>query len=59
MEAKIQKLKAVIVRVRDTIKINEDVHVSFGVFESFNSLANANVREYRGLEALKGVKSSF
>jgi len=41
------------------IKDSEDAHVSFGVFESFNTLANSSVSEYRGMEVLKGVKSSF
>lgn len=33
--------------------------MSFGVFESFNSLADAKVRDYRLLDTLKGVKSNF
>lgn len=41
------------------IKENEKVHVSFGVFESLNSLANAEIIEYRTLEALRGKKTSF
>ena len=59
LEKKLGHLKEVIVKVRDMIKTHEEVHVSFGVFESFNSLANAPVREYRGIDTLKGVKSSF
>lgn len=35
------------------------MHVSFGVFESFNSLADAKVKDYRLLDTLKGIKSSF
>lgn len=59
LEAKLNKLRSVIVCIRNTIKHSEDVHVSFGVFDSFNSLANSSVREYRSLETLKGVKSNF
>lgn len=42
-----------------TIKDNDSVRVSFGVYEQLISLATTHVQEYRGLEALKGVKSSF
>jgi hypothetical protein len=49
----------VVTKLRDIIKENEDVHVSFGVFEGFNSLANTVISEYRGLENLKGIKTSF
>lgn len=59
LESKLNKLRNVLIKVRDTIKQNEEVHVSFGVFEAFNSFAEANVKEYRALETLKGVKSSF
>ncbi len=59
IEPKLEKLKQVIVKIRDTIKLNENVHVSFGIFETFNALSEAEVKEYRGLEALKGQKSSF
>jgi len=45
--------------LRDVIKNNEEVHVSFGVFDSFDSLSNANVRDFRLIETLKGVKSNF
>jgi len=45
--------------LRDVIKNNEEVHVSFGVFDSFDSLSNTNIMQYRILEALKGVKSNF
>jgi hypothetical protein len=45
--------------MRNIIKEREDVHVSFGVFEGFNSLANSDIREYRGLDVLKGKKTSF
>jgi hypothetical protein len=59
LQPNLERLKAVITRVTHTIKTNDNVHVSFGVYEAFNSLANSDVRQYRSLEVLKGVKSSF
>ena len=59
LEAKLCKLKTVLSRVRDVIKANEDVHVSFGVFETFNILTESSVKEYRLLECLKVQKFSF
>lgn len=59
LEQKLISLKAIITKIRDTIKDNEDVHVSFGVFDGINSLANNDIKEYRGLEVLKGIKTSF
>ncbi len=46
-------------QVRNVIKENEDAHVSFGVYESLNTLAEAKVREYRVLECLKVQRTSF
>eukprot|EP00347_Sterkiella_histriomuscorum_P021491 403333793 len=59
LETKLEKLRVVIQAIREIIKNTEEVHVSFGVFESFNSLADAKVRDYRLLDTLKGIKSSF
>lgn len=59
LESKLEKLRTVIQAIREIIKNTEEVHVSFGVFESINSLADAKVRDYRLLDTLKGVKSSF
>jgi hypothetical protein len=43
LASKLLEIKNVIRAVRDTIKQNEDVHVSFAVFESLNSLAEVDV----------------
>ena len=60
IEAKLNQVKVIVVTISDLIKAPSDaINVSFGVFEGFNSLATANVRQYRGLESLKIVKSSF
>lgn len=59
LEKKLILLKSVITKIRDTIKSYDSIHVSFGVFESFNMLANTEVNEIRGLELLKGTKTSF
>jgi hypothetical protein len=56
---KLEDIRTTIRVVRDTIKENEDVHVSFGVFDSLNSLAETAVTEYRSLECLKVQKTSF
>ena len=59
LEDKLNMLKSVIQVLRNAIKENEDVHVSFGVFESLNCLADTNVKEYRLLDCLKVQKTSF
>lgn len=59
LEQKLIEIRNVIRAVRDTIKGNEDVHVSFGVFESLNSLAEADIISYRSLECLKVQRTSF
>ncbi|CDW76050.1 heat repeat-containing protein 6-like [Stylonychia lemnae] len=59
LENKLIKIRSIISCLRDTIQNNEEVHVSFGVFDSLNSLADCQIKNYRLLEALKGVKSSF
>ena len=59
LESKLLQLQAVIVRIRNTIKENEDVHVSFGVYESLNSLAEAKVHDFRLLDCLKMQRTSF
>ncbi len=56
---KLEDLRATIRVIRDTIKENEDVHVSFGVFDSLNSLTETEVTSYRSLECLKVQKTSF
>ena len=38
---------------------SEDIKVSFPVFEGIKSLAENDVRAYRGLRVLKEIKSSF
>jgi hypothetical protein len=45
--------------VRDQIKQNANVHVSFGVYESLHQLAEAPVRDFRLLECLKMQRTSF
>ena len=52
-------MRTVVAKVRDLIKSSESISVSFGVYEGFNQLANTEVKQYTGLEALKVVKPSF
>lgn len=59
LEQKLNEIRKVIRAVRDTIKANEDVHVSFGVFERLHSMAEADVMAYRSLECLKVQRTSF
>jgi hypothetical protein len=59
LEDKLNQLKCGIIKIRDLIKDHDHIHVSFGVFEGFNSLAVTDVKDYRKLEVLKVVKSSF
>ncbi len=59
LEHKLNEIRNVIRAVRDTIKANEDVHVSFGVFESLHSMAEAEVTTFRSLECLKVQRTSF
>jgi hypothetical protein len=59
LEGKLEQMQSVINQVRKVIKENEDVHVSFGVYESLNSLSEVNVKEYRVLECLKVQRTSF
>ena len=59
LEGKLNLLKGVFCQIRNLIKENEDVHVSFGVYDSFNSLADSSVKEYRLLDCLKMQKTSF
>lgn len=53
LEEKLEQIKSIVNRVQEVIKQNEDVHVSFGVYESLNQLASAPVREFRLLDCLK------
>ena len=59
LEGKLECMRDIIRRVRDTIKSNEDVHVSFGVYESFNRLSDTEVKSFRMLECLKIVRTGF
>jgi hypothetical protein len=59
LEAKLNQLKIGIKKIRDLINDHEHIHVSFGVYEGLNSLAESDVKDYRKLEVLKMVKSSF
>lgn len=59
LESKLTQLKSTLIRIRDLIKTSDMVRVSFSVYEGFNSLATADVKEYRKLDVLKVVKSSF
>jgi hypothetical protein len=52
-------IKTTIEVIRNVVREHEDVHVSFGVFETLNTLAEASVREYRLLECLRLQKTSF
>jgi len=59
LEGKLAKLKTIFNKVMDLIKTSEKTNVSYGVFEGFSTLAKTAVKEYRGLEVLRVVKSSF
>ena len=60
VESKLSKLKVVIEKVFTMGSDKKsDIKMSFAVFESFASLAQSPVREYRGLAVLKEAKSSF
>ena len=53
------KLKSILEAVLLVIERNSNIKVSFGVYDGIKSLAQNNVRLYRGLRVLKDVKSSF
>jgi hypothetical protein len=38
---------------------DEEIRISYGVFQGFQQLAASPVTEYRSLKVLKEVKSSF
>ena len=56
---KIGKLQKAIRMLYDIISKAEDIKVSFPVFEGIKSLAENDIRVYRGLRVLKEIKSSF
>ena len=55
MESKLEKLRSVIICVRDIIKNAENVRMPYTKFEFFQYLANSQVKEYRLLELFKEV----
>ena len=59
LEAKIGKLKEALGRLYEVVAGNPEVKVSFPVFEGIKSLAEHDIRAYRGLRVLKEIKSSF
>ena len=60
IEEQIQgKLQQSIRMLYAVIAKSEDIKVSFPVFEGIKSLAENDVRAYRGLRVLKEIKSSF
>ena len=56
---KIGKLKEAVGKLYEVIASNPDIKVSFPVFEGIKSLAENDIRAYRGLRVLKEIKSSF
>ena len=59
LELKIGKLKEAVGKLYEVIASNPDIKVSFPVFEGIKSLAENDIRAYRGLRVLKEIKSSF
>ena len=59
LEGKLEQIREVVSRVQNLIKESEDVHVSFGVYESLNQLSVSDVHDYRLLECLKIQRTSF
>jgi predicted nuclease with TOPRIM domain len=59
LEGKLEQIKTVVRMVHDLIKENENVHVSFGVYESLHQLAEAPVQDFRLLDCLKVQRTSF
>ena len=46
-------------KLYEVIASNPEIKVSFPVFEGIKSLAENDIRAYRGLRVLKEIKSSF
>ena len=59
LEGKLEQIRDVVSRVQNLIKESEDVHVSFGVYESLHQLSEAHVRDFRLLDCLKVQRTSF
>jgi len=59
LEAKIGKLKEALSKLYQVVASNPEIKVSFPVFEGIKSLAENDIRAYRGLRVLKEIKSSF
>ena len=59
LETKICKLKQSLQLLLQTIESAQDIRVSFSVFEGIKSLAQSEIKDYRGLRVLKEIKSSF
>ena len=59
LETKISKIKSFLEQLYRTIEDSEGIRVSFSVFEGIKSLAESQVRDYRGLRVLQEIKSSF
>ena len=59
LESKIGKLKEALVKLYEVVASNPEIKVSFPVFEGIKSLAENDIRAYRGLRVLKEIKSSF
>jgi len=56
---KIGRLKEALGKLYEVIASNPEIKVSFPVFEGIKSLAENDIRAYRGLRVLKEIKSSF
>lgn len=58
LEAKLDKLKQITVKV-SSLCIENEIKISFGVFEAFKELSETPVKQMRGLKILKVEKSHF
>jgi predicted nuclease with TOPRIM domain len=59
LEVKLEQIREVVSSVQNLIKECEDVHVSFGVYESLHQLSEAHVHDFRLLDCLKVQRTSF
>lgn len=59
LEAKLNKVKMLTEKLTSICDCDQNIKVSFAVFESFKQLAKSTVKQYRGLRALKEAKSIF
>lgn len=59
LEQKIGKIKSALQELLRLIDEQSEIKVSFSAFEGIKSLAESEVRQYRGLRVLQEIKSSF